>query len=131
MMFHYTMWQNTDHYNAVPKPEVSVGDRIRGFEDDNRSRNWWEVRADSEHFTALARQAPFKEKGVMEYTVCDWRNGVRGPCNLIGQGYGDGSYSREECERMLAEFESGELEVSQRNWVRLAGELIRFPVEAQ
>lgn len=35
------------------------------------------------------------------------------------QGYGDGSYSEAECARMLAEFEDGDLEVSQRNWVRI------------
>jgi len=43
--------------------------------------------------------------------------GVRGPCNLIGQGWGDGSYTEAECAQMLAEFEAGKLEVSQRNWV--------------
>ena len=50
-------------------------------------------------------------------SVLDWRNGVRGPCNLIGQGYGDASYSEAECVEMLGRFESGDLEVSQRNWV--------------
>jgi hypothetical protein len=49
------------------------------------------------------------------YTVIDWRNGVRGPCNLVGQSWGDGSYSEAECAQMLGEFESGELEVSHRN----------------
>jgi len=64
----------------------------------------------------------------MQYTVIDWRNGIRGPCNLIGQGYGDGSYSSEQCAEMLTEFEDvrvvGEtewpaLEVSHRNRVPL------------
>ncbi len=53
------------------------------------------------------------------YTVVDWRNGVRGPCNLIGQSWGDGTYSPAECAAMLAEFEAGELEVSHRNRVAL------------
>lgn len=53
------------------------------------------------------------------YTVLDWRNGLRGPCNLIGQSYGDGDYLPSECEQMLAEFEAGGLEISHRNWVRI------------
>jgi hypothetical protein len=53
------------------------------------------------------------------YTVLDWRNGVRGPCNLSGQGWGDGTYTEAECAAMLAGFESGELEVSHRNRVRI------------
>lgn len=81
----------------------SVGQRLRL--DGSRARQWWEVRAVTDHFTAVVRQAPFEEKGVLEYTVLDWRNGIRGPCNEIGQGYGDGSYSPEECAEMLNEFE--------------------------
>ncbi len=89
-----------------PQPPVepvtlSVGDRVRL---DGRPRRWT-VQAVSEHFAAFVQQAPFEPKGTLQYTVIDWRNGIRGPCNLIGQGYGDGSYSREECAQMLTEFE--------------------------
>jgi hypothetical protein len=106
---------------AVERRHLAVGDRIRLVPD---ARHWWTVQAVSEHFTACVQQAPFKPKGTLQYTVLDWRNGVRGPCNLIGQGYGDGSYSPEECARMLADFEGDSdrlcpLAVSQRNWVPL------------
>jgi hypothetical protein len=102
--------------------------------------NPWTVKAVSEHFAALTRpvsqqdhdeaewQADAEEElwenpyedmiGEPMYTVLDWRNGVRGPCNLSGQGWGDGTYTEAECAAMLAECESGELEVS-RNRVRI------------
>jgi hypothetical protein len=108
--YHY----RTDGSNAVlPRPLVVVGERLK-FADDRR---WWTVRAVTENFVALTRQVEFRPAGTNCYTVLDWRNGVRGPCNLIGQGWGDGSYSETECAEMLAKFEADELEVSHRNWV--------------
>jgi hypothetical protein len=105
----------SDGSNAVlPRPLV-VGERLKLAGD----RRWWTVRAVTEHFAALTRQAEFQPSGTNYYTVLDWRSGVRGPCNLIGQAYGDGSYSETECAEMLAEFETGDLEISQRNWVPL------------
>jgi hypothetical protein len=101
---------------------VKVGDRLRL---DPDPRRWWTVQAVTPHFAACVQQVPFQPKGTLRYTVLDWRNGVRGPCHLIGQGYGDGSYSEQECAAMLAQFE-GEypdlgftLEVSHRNNVDL------------
>lgn len=118
-MTRYPMWQFVNHDNAVIRPmNLSIGSRVR-FSNDYRPRNWWTVVTQSLHFDALVRQAAFQEKGILEYSVVDWRNGVRGACNLIGQGYGDGSYNHNECRRMLREFESGRLEVSQRNWIRI------------
>ncbi len=72
------------------------------------------------HWDDELRLADYEElKGEVFYTVLDWRNGRRGPCNLIGQSYGDGTYSEADCARMLAQFEAGDLEVSHRNWVRI------------
>jgi hypothetical protein len=93
-------------FRLGPQPSVepismNVGDLVRL--DGERRR--WTVQAVSAHFVALVQQAPFQPKGTLQYTVVDWRNGIRGPCDLIGWGYGDGSYSREECARMLTEFE--------------------------
>lgn len=63
-------------------------------------------------------EAPNLERSTVWYTVVDWRNGVRGPCNLVGQGASrDGKYSAEECVEILAQFESGNFYVSQRNFV--------------
>lgn len=88
----------------VDRPSLEIGDRVRLKTD--REHNWWTVQAVSPNFTAVVRQAPFQGRGVFEYTVLDWRNGVRGPCDLIGQGWGDGSYSAKECAAMLEEFEN-------------------------
>lgn len=103
-------------------------------------RKEWTVKAVTEHFTALTRpvidvdRREYREEqaerdlpdelieeleGDVFYTVLDWRNGYRGPCNLIGQSYGDGEYTEVECAAMLAEFEAGDLEISHRNWVRI------------
>jgi hypothetical protein len=95
----------------------------------------WTVKATTDNFAALTRltteaDRPDEDKdypefaedfevGEVLYTVLDWRNGVRGPCNLIGQSWGDGTYSETECAAMLAEFEAGDLEISSRNWLRL------------
>jgi hypothetical protein len=115
----------------------AVGDAVK-FEGDRR---WWTVKATTEHFAALTRTQDFGRDGLA-YTVIDWEKGVRGPCNLIGQGYGNGVYDDAECVAMLAEFENAltedpamvaalargerswvpsrqELEVSHRNRVRV------------
>lgn len=134
-----------DFARPVEKIEgIEVGDQLKLSGD----RFWWTVKAVSENFVAATRKVPFQsdDENVV-YTVLDWRNGVRGPCDLIGQGYGDGLYDEAECAEMLTGFEydyrqdpdyieaqraydAGEidrvsypsklhLQVSQRNWVRL------------
>jgi hypothetical protein len=77
-------------------------------------RRWWTVRAVSPHFTAVTRQADFRKSGTLFYSVLDWRNGVRGPCNLVFGWYGD--LDEPGCAQMLAGFEADDLHVSQRNW---------------
>jgi hypothetical protein len=108
--------------------DLAVGDRLRLAMRATSPRRWWTVQALSEHFAVCVQQAPFLPKGFLQYTVLDWRNAVRGPCDNIGQGYGDGTYSREECTRMLAQFEAAipnpagpgrQLQVSHRNRVPL------------
>lgn len=97
---------------------LTVGAQVT-LDDDHE----WTVKAVTEHFAALTRNRFDSMGEVFDlepfYTVLDWRNGYRGPCNLIGQSWGDGTYSEAECAAMLAEFEAGELEISHRNWVRI------------
>jgi hypothetical protein len=111
--------------SVAPLP-LTLGQQLH-LAGDPRS---WTVRSVSEHFAALTRPVADQDwaalpeehyflEGEVLYTVLDWRNGVRGPCNLSGQGWGHGTYSEAECAAMLAEFESGELEVSHRNQVRI------------
>jgi hypothetical protein len=128
----------TDGRWAMDPRPLSVGDTVT-LADDN---NAWTVKAVTKRFAALTRpvtDADRKEHreqydeahwdddideyeglaGDVFYTVLDWANGYRGPCNLIGWGYGDGSYTGADCARMLADFEAGELEISHRNWTRI------------
>lgn len=65
---------------------MQTGTRVK-LAHGSRTRNWWTVRASDERFVILNRQAPFAPKGDLEYTIIDWERGVRGPCNLIGQGW--------------------------------------------
>jgi hypothetical protein len=111
----------------VAQLPLTVGQQLTFAGDPNP----WTMKAVTEHFAAATRPHvehtaciefatyPCGEEGDVLYTVLDWRNGVRGPCNLSGQGWGDGTYTEAECAQMLAEFEAGELEVSHRNQVRI------------
>lgn len=94
-------------WSSIPRRYLRVGQRIRF----GTTRRLWHVQAVSDHFVALVQQAPFEPKGVLQYTVIDWARGIRGPANLIGWGYGDGTYSRTQCAAMLREFEY-ELEIA-------------------
>lgn len=120
----------TDGSRAVKPIDLATGDRVQL---DGDAVQWWTVQAVSEHYAACVRPLTRTEHDEYRreygneangplYTVLDWRNGVRGPCDLIGQGWGDGTYSREECAAMLAAFEMDDdgIQVSQRNWVPLA-----------
>lgn len=110
----------SDGRNARTPRLLVPGDKVK-FHGD---RLWWTVKAVTEHFAALTRQAQFRQRGTLCYTVIDWRTGVRGACDLVGQGWGNGTYTEQECADMLDAFENermpfGRLEVSQRNWVPL------------
>ena len=68
------------------KIALAVGDRVRLLRGGEYTR-WWDVRAADDRFVVLTRQRSFKPKGELLYTVIDWERGVRGPCNLVGQGW--------------------------------------------
>ncbi|WP_024816927.1 hypothetical protein [Arthrobacter sp. 31Y] len=78
--------------------DLPVGRRVK-LEHGHRTRNWWTVRAADERFVILTRQAPFEAAGVNEYTIIDWDRDVRGPCNLIGQGWD--TSTDESCQELL------------------------------
>lgn len=68
------------------KQDLEIGQRVKLAYGSNTTR-LWDVRALDDRFVILTRQRPFKPKGESEYTIIDWERGVRGPCNLIGQGW--------------------------------------------
>ncbi|ELB92840.1 hypothetical protein Rwratislav_12173 [Rhodococcus wratislaviensis IFP 2016] len=104
--------------NAKGSPTTAIpldpGARIRfGIE----PRRPYTVRALSEHFVLCTRQRDFATTGDFVYTVIDWRNGIRGPINVIGQSV-DVS-TDERCRDLLDDLEAGRWEISHRNRVQL------------
>ena len=67
---------------------------------------WWDVRCADGRFAILTRQAEFKPKGEVCYTILDAQEGVRGPCNLIGQVW-DKYMPDEACQDLLTELQIG------------------------
>jgi hypothetical protein len=111
----WTVQAATDHFHALTRP-VTDRDRDEVYAEYEAPDDCDD--GDCDHFGCHS-EPPDLERGTTWYTVVDWRGGVRGPCNLVGQSWGDGTYSEDQCAAMLAEFESGKREVSHRNRVRL------------
>lgn len=80
-----------------------VGSQVKLTRD---GRRWWDVRIADERFAILTRQAEFRPSGQVSYTVLDVREGVRGPCNLIGQGW-HATMPDEECRKLLLALQLG------------------------
>ncbi|ANS32043.1 hypothetical protein R1CP_37185 (plasmid) [Rhodococcus opacus] len=100
--------------SPTPPIPLDVGDRVRfGLE----PRRPYTVRALSEHFVVCTRPRDFATTGEFVYTVIDWRNGIRGPINVIGQS-ADVS-TDERCRDLLENLEAGRWEISHRNRVQL------------
>lgn len=106
----WTVQAVTANFAALTRP-VTDKDRAADWEQAEEQAAEYEQHPDE--FTALGSDS------TVFYTVIDWRNGVRGPCDLSGGGWGDGTYTPDQCADMLREFESGDLEVSYRNRVRI------------
>lgn len=104
------------YYGRQPVAPVAMclGQRVR-FESDRR---WWTVRGVTADTVVLTRQAAFAPAGTRVYTVIDWRAGVRGPVNVIGQGWDIDT--DEECQHLADLVSDGEWAISQRNWVPIA-----------
>lgn len=69
--------------NIDEKPDLRPGHRVKF----TRDRKWWTVREADTRYVILTRQADFRPRGESFYTIIDWDRGIRGPCNLIGQGW--------------------------------------------
>lgn len=101
------------YYQPEPMTPVAmtVGQRVRlGSE-----RQWWTVRGRVDDVAVLTRQAPFRRRGALEYAVLDWRAGVRGPVNTIGQGWKIDTDA--QCQELAELVRDGKWSVSARNWL--------------
>lgn len=74
---------------ATESVPLEVGQQVRFSRPSSVLRLWWDVRATSVdgRWVVLTQQTPFEPAGVLRYTIIDWQRGVRGPCNLVGQGW--------------------------------------------
>jgi hypothetical protein len=105
----------TESTAPLEPADLPVGGRVRLAHGSN-TRGWWTVRAHvNERYAIATRQTPFERAGTLEYTVLDFELGIRGAINLIGYGYGDGTYSDEQIAAMAIQLAADQLEVSHRN----------------
>jgi hypothetical protein len=89
---------------ATPHIELQVGDKLK-FKRDGQS---WIVGGASEHFTVLTRTATNKrDAGQNQYTIIDWRRGMRGAHN----SYGHAVTTLEDITVVLEDLESGRIEL--------------------
>jgi hypothetical protein len=89
---------------------LKVGDRVRFAAQKAK----FKVRAAGERFAICT--IPYNPKHTVIYTIIDFREGVRGPENLV---FGMGAETDEQCREMLARLESGQSQVSHRNRIPL------------
>lgn len=68
---------------TAPHVDLQIGNRVRFVGD----RRWWLVQATDARWVVLTRQADFRPAGELLYTIIDWQEDVRGPCDLLGQGW--------------------------------------------
>lgn len=101
------------YYQPEPMTPVdmAVGQRVKL----DSERQWWTVRGNAGEVVVLTRQAPFRRRGVLEYTVLDWRSGVRGPVNVVGQGWDVDT--DEQCQELAELVHGGKWTVTVRNWL--------------
>lgn len=105
-------------------PAEYVPLEFRDFVKFAEDRNYWQVRGRTENFVLLRKRTPFTKENAenaWSYTILDWRNGIRGPSDWMGNGFGDGIWlDRGQVERDLQdEFEDGSTEISARRDVRI------------
>lgn len=90
---------------------MNLGQRVKL----DSERRWWTVRGCAGEVVVLTRQAPFRRRGALEYSVVDWRAGVRGPVNAIGQSWDVDT--DEQCQELAELVRDGKWSVSVRNWL--------------
>jgi len=63
-----------------------VGDELIFSGEGKENTKWWKVEAADDNF-AIATRYSVRWPSKYYYTIVDYKNDVRGPCNLIGQGW--------------------------------------------
>lgn len=75
----------------------------------------WTIQVAGGRYAILTKQAPFKAKGELLYTICDAQEGRRGPTNFVGNGWDMSTHGPLIGSRALhVALLSGEVEISHR-----------------
>ncbi len=101
--------------------EIGVGDIVT-FKEEKRG---YRVRAQGARYLVCTK--PFNPRKTVLYTVVDTQQQIRGTENLI---FGAGAETDQDCLEMIERLESGETEVSSRNWIPLVITAVRHRPEA-
>lgn len=75
---------------------LTRGARIRIAARNNAWRKWWTVQAAGSRYAIVTQQAPFRPAGEYFYSILDFEEGIRGPSNLIGNGWDVSQYPSPE-----------------------------------
>lgn len=118
------LMQPTDAPETITTPEVGENppleepavdwSRVMRVKFPETGERWWTVRALHGDFVVVTQQVPFEKKGILRYSVLDLQQGVRGPCNLVGQGW-SGIDTDRGCRTLARAMSLGVVSVSGRN----------------
>ncbi len=105
-------------HDRKQRQNLKPGDKVRTRKD---GKAWWTVQVAGSRYAILTRQAPFRTKGEYLYTIVDAKEGVRGPCNLIGNGWDVSEYTTPEAgwRGLHVQLLAGSIEISHRQQVSL------------
>lgn len=80
---------------------LNVGDKVKFREEGQR----YTVQASDERYAVCTK--PFNPRRTVLYSIIDFKEGIRGPENLV---FGHGAETREQCEEMLDRLNGRELD---------------------
>lgn len=89
---------------------IAVGSKIKFAEE----KQAYTVQASDERFLICTK--PFNPKKTVLYTIVDFKRNVRGTENLV---FSLGFETKKQCEESLKRLQSGDSEVSYRNFIPL------------
>ena len=99
-----------------PVDIMKVGDKVKFKEEKKR----YTIRAVGKRYVVMNK--PFNARKTVIYTVCDFKEKIRGTESLI---FCAGAETNDQCTEMLQRLESGETEVSYRNRIPIRIDVLK------
>lgn len=108
-----------DVLSSIKKPAFNIKATVYEIDVNKKiyfkgERQGYTIRAYSERFLVCTK--PFNLSGTVVYSIVDLAKGIRGTENLV---FGMGAETDWQCWEMLQRLESGESEISHRNFIDL------------